>query len=314
MPRWVYLTLELATLVLFLLTLVHAWRRGPAALLELLTAAVYGLLLEWCDIVIYGTYSYSTGFFFRVGPVPVTIGLCWALLIYGAMLYSDQLGLPAWAAPFADALWAIVLDLAFDAIAIRLGFWHWHIPLTDGYLGVPAGNFNAWLYVAFGFSLMTRWARKQKARQSIWQALTPASSFLVLLGGITLFDGLVSWLYPHTAGDKGMLVFVATLACCALVTGWATLRYGLAPRQGVDILPTLTRWLMHGYFGLWLVAWLVAPHTRLPGMDLPPLLIEVALALLAVEASLVGLVLPLRALWHRPPSVSVPDHARELYP
>ncbi|MBA3944138.1 MAG: carotenoid biosynthesis protein [Herpetosiphonaceae bacterium] len=297
MPAWVYLSLELSTLVLFGLTAVHAQRRSRAALLELLTAAVYGLLLEWCDIVIYGTYSYSTGFFLRVGPVPITIGLCWALLIYGAMLYSDQLGLPVWSAPFADAIWVIVLDLSFDAVAIRLGFWHWHIALSDGYWGVPAGNFNAWLYVALGFSLVTRWARGRKTMRSVWQLLAPLLAFLILLGGITLFDGLVRLLYPHTLGDKGMLIFAATLALFAGVTGVATLRYGLHLERGLDVLPTLTRWLMHGYFGLWLVVWLLVPQTRLAGMDLPPFLIGVAFALLVVEASLVVLVLLRHGRW-----------------
>src|SRR3712207_6757422 len=111
-----YLFLEIGTLALFALTIWHALQRGRALLLELLSAVIYGILLEWGDMAIFKTYSYSQDFWFALGPVPIIIGLCWGCIIYGAMAYSDQLGLPIWAAPFADALWAIVLDLAFDAV------------------------------------------------------------------------------------------------------------------------------------------------------------------------------------------------------
>lgn len=291
LPAWVYLSLELSTVVLFALTVAHARRRGRAAVLELCSAAVYGVLLEWGDILLFETYTYSPGFFLTVGPVPITIGLCWALLIYGAMQYSDQLGLPAWAAPFADALWAIMLDLAFDAVAVRLDFWRWNIPLADGYFGVPAGNFSAWLYVALGFSAWTRWVRGRRRGQTALELLAPLAAFMILLGGILWFDLLVWLLYPRTPGDHGMAVFAATVAVFALIVGAVVWRRGLRPTPGVDLLTTATRWLMHGYFGLWLVVWLVAPATRLPGMDAPLFLLGMALALLILEALLLMPVL-----------------------
>src|SRR3954462_14647724 len=184
----VYLGLELGTIGLFALTVWHAYRRGWSFVLELLSAAIFGLLLEWGDILLIGTYTYSSHFFFALGPVPILIALCWAMIIYGAMLYSDQLGLPVWAAPFADALWAIVLDLAFDAIAIRLRFWTWHIPLTDGFFGVPAGNFDAWLYVALGFSAWTRFVRGRSSRRPGLQLIAPVPAYMVLIAGILFFD------------------------------------------------------------------------------------------------------------------------------
>lgn len=292
MPAWVYLSLEFATVVLFALTVRHAQRRGRLPLVELLSAAVFGILLEWGDIWLFGTYTYSSGFFLQVGPVPIIIGLCWAMLIYGAMLYSDQFGLIAWSAPFADALWLIILDFSFDAVAIRLRFWDWNIALNDGYFGVPAGNFNAWLYVALGFSAYTRWIRGQRSNHLGLQALAPLVSFGVLLGGIFWFDLLVWLFYPQSPDDKGMLIFVLTVVAFTLIVLWAALRHGLRPRRGIDLLPTLTRWAMHGYFGLWLIVWLVAPQTLLPGMNAPIFLLGMALALLVVELALLVPVLP----------------------
>ncbi len=290
-----YLFLEISTVGLFGLTVWHATRRGRGALLELLTAAIFGLLLEWGDILLFGTYAYSPDFLLAIGPVPIVIGLCWAMIIYGAMLYSDQLGLPRAIAPFADALWAIVLDLAFDAVAIRLEFWTWNIPINDGFFGVPAGNFHAWLYVALGFSAWTRWARSRPAARQRLQVLAPLGAFAILLAGILFFDLVVVLFYPATAtGDKGMAIFAATLAVFAVIVGQSIWRgqlrqvsvEGVPSVFGVDLVPTLARWAMHGYFGGWLIAWLLAPSLRLPGMDAPGLLLVVAGVMLVVEALL----------------------------
>ena len=282
-----YLLLELGTVVLFGLTVWHASRRGRSAVLELLTAAFFGVLLEWGDILLFGTYTYSPRFMLAVGPVPIIIGLCWAMIIYGAMHYSDALGLSPRLAPFADAIWAIVLDLAFDAIAIRLQLWTWRIPLDDGFLGVPAGNFHAWLYVALGFSAMTRLARARPSGRARLQLLAPFNSYGLLVAAILFLDLLVFLLYPPGAtGDKGMPIFAATLALFAAVTGYAVLRRrrpASVPFAPIDIILVAARWSMHLYFGAWLVLWLVWPGTRLPGMDLPPTLLLVAATMLAVE-------------------------------
>ena len=287
-----YLVLELGTLVLFGLTIWHASRRGRAAVLELMTAAVFGILLEWGDILLFGTYTYSPRFILAIGPVPIIIGLCWAMLIYGAMHYSDMLGLPVRLAPFADAIWVIVLDLALDAVAIRLNLWTWNIALSEGFFGVPAGNFHAWLYVALGFSAMTRLARARPARRTLLQMLAPLSAFAILIAGILFFDLLVYAFYPPQAqGDQGMPIFAATLAIFALVTGYAVLRSRRAERArytAIDSIPVLARWAMHLYFGAWLILWLVWPASRLPGMDLPPALLWVAAVMLGAEMLLLA--------------------------
>ena len=45
------------------------------------------------------------------------------------------------------------IDLALDAVAIRLGFWNWGQGLHFEYFGVPYANFWAWFWVVFFFSL-----------------------------------------------------------------------------------------------------------------------------------------------------------------
>lgn len=291
MQSLAYLFLEVSTVVLFGLTIWHARRRGGAALWELGAAAVYGVLLEWGDILLFRTYHYSPQFWLAIGPVPIVIGLCWGMIIYGAMAYSDQLGLVGWAAPFADAIWAIVLDLAFDAVAIRLQFWTWSNPLNTGYFGVPADNFFAWLFVALSFSAYVRWVRRQGRieRRTRWMYLAaPVWAFIGLLLGILLYKGLAAAFYPAGVPVGGSLpIFAAALAVFAAIVGWGIWRKGVRVQPGIDLIPLATRLGMHGYFLGWALLLVAFPALRLPGMDMPLFLVWIALALLAVEAAMV---------------------------
>ncbi len=303
MPDLAYLVLEFATIVLFGLTVWHARQRGNGALLELGVAGVYGILLEWGNILIFRTYHYAPHFWLAIGPVPVVIGLCWGMIIYGAMAYSDQLGLPQWAAPFGDAIWAIMLDLAFDAIAIRLQLWTWSNPLGTGYFGVPADNFFAWLFVAFAFSAYVRWVRPRQSPHALRLSLylsAPLWSFGGLLLGILLYNVLAALAYPAGAPLGGsMPIFVAMLAIFAAVVGGAIWRGGIRAQHGIDVIPVLTRWAMHGYFIGWAVLLLWFPALRLPGMDMPAFLIWVAIALLLLEGLLLVPVLQRNVAFRR---------------
>jgi uncharacterized membrane protein len=161
-----YLLLELAVAISFILAAGAALRRGRLPFYELLSAAVFGILLEEGDQLIFQSYHYSADWLAVVDRAPVAIGLTWAIILAGAMRITDALGVRRRYAPFVDAVLAISLDLAFDAIAIRMGLWTWRgIGPDQAWFGVPAGNFYAWLFVAVGFSLMSRWLRDAVARR-----------------------------------------------------------------------------------------------------------------------------------------------------
>ena len=116
-------------LILFVLSARFAYRTGGRQrLLELISAVPFGLLLEQGDITIFGSYAYNQGFFIKLGSVPVAIALAWAMIITSSMFMSDRLRIRPRLAPFADAVFAILLDLSLDAIAIRQGLWHWKSP------------------------------------------------------------------------------------------------------------------------------------------------------------------------------------------
>ncbi len=120
-----YLGLELGAAAFFVWAALASLRSGRLPFFELLSAAVFGILLEEGDQLIFETYHYSSNFVLTLDRAPIVIGLTWALIIAGAMRITDALGVRRRYAPFVDAVLAISLDLAFDAIAIRVGLWTW---------------------------------------------------------------------------------------------------------------------------------------------------------------------------------------------
>ncbi len=285
-----YLGLEIGASLFFIGAALAALRRGRLPFLELVSAAVFGILLEEGDQLIFETYHYSADWVLTIDRAPVVIGLTWALIIAGAMRLTDALGVRRRYAPFVDAVLAISLDLAFDAIAIRMGLWTWRdIGAEQGWFGVPAGNFYAWLLVTLGFSLVTRWIRDVSRGRPVrewWQLLTPVAAYTVLLAGLLPFI----WLKPLTddAPGGGLGIFAATLVVFCAISAWAVFGpdRGLPNGQLTAILDLrlalLTRVSIHLFFlGGLLVMGLATAY---------PVLLVVSLALLAAELPLAALV------------------------
>jgi hypothetical protein len=285
-----YLVLEIGAAAFFVLAGWLAWRRGRLPVLELLSAATFGLLLEEGDQLIFETYEYAPDFVLAIDRAPVVIGLTWALIIAGAMRITDALGVRRRYAPVVDSLLAIMLDLAFDAVAIRMGLWTWRdIGAHQGWFGVPAGNFYSWLFVTFGFSLLTRWLRDAAvSRRGLeWlQLLVPLPAFTMLLGGLIPFIIIKPLVDAEPGGGLGL--FAVALVAFALVGAWGVWGPDRGSPDGaseaiLDLrLAFATRLAIHLFF---LAALLV-----LGLATTEPMLLVVALAMLAAEFPLARLV------------------------
>lgn len=216
----VFLFLEICVALIFLGAARAALRRGRLPFLELISAATFGLLLEEGSQLIFETYHYSPQWSLVLDRAPLVIGLTWALLIAGAMRITDALGVRRWTAPFVDAALVITLDLAFDAIAIRMGMWTWvDIGPNDGWFGVQAGNFFTWLFITFGFSLLTRWLRDRATRRrwAEWlQLLVPIPAYVILIAAIIPYAVISAWTNAPTGGALWLsALFIATFAVVA---------------------------------------------------------------------------------------------------
>jgi len=167
------------------------YQRNAHRVYEILACAVFGMILEIGNTYLAHTYAYSENFLVNIAHVPVAIGLGWAVIVYCAMLLSDQYNIPWTLRPFMDALTALVLDLSMDAIAIRLGFWHWSIPLNQEWYGVPFENLVGWILVVLSFSFLARFIRTLNPKRILTKALMIVSPLLAYAGlvvGMTVFS------------------------------------------------------------------------------------------------------------------------------
>ena len=282
----VYLLLEAGAAAFFMLAAWLALRRGRLPFLELISAAMFGLLLEEADQLITESYHYADAWILQLDRAPLVIGLTWALLIAGAMRITDALGVRRRWAPFVDSVLAIMLDLAFDAIAIRMGLWTWRgMGATDGWFGVPAGNFYAWLFVTWAFSFVSRWLRDvARSRPAIeWiQLLVPIPAFVIFLVMQVPF-WIVKPLIDSTNGG-GLILFLISFAGFLGAAAWGV----FGPNRGIpdgsstailDLrLAFATRVAIHGFFLVALFALGLAARE--------PVILLTAVILLAAEAPL----------------------------
>jgi hypothetical protein len=270
---------ELVVVSLFLVTCWHATQMPRAQRVELLTAVLYALLFEELDIRLFKTYHYAEGYTLMLGHVPPVIALAWAVIIYTSMQISDCWPLSAPARACCDALLALVIDLSIDAIAIRCGYWQWTIPLNAGWVGVPADNLSAWMFVVFFFSLLCRLLRRLSTQHRALLYLTvlvPPLAYLGLLLSLVALGTVNALLQldDNTKLFSTLAVAVGMLVVClrSRVRSKARSRTTLAP------IIVGIRLGLHGFFVLALLA---------SGLFLAvPLLLVVALSVLLLELAI----------------------------
>ena len=170
------------------------YQRNSLRVFEIISCAVFGVILEIGDIYLGKAYSYNSAFLVKIAGVPLVIGLGWAVIVYCAMLLSDQYHIPWKLRPFMDALTAVILDLAIDPIATRLAFWKWSIPLDQEFYGVPIENLIGWVLVVLAFSFVIRFIRTLNFKRTGTKVLMVTSPFLayfLLLLGMSVFNLII---------------------------------------------------------------------------------------------------------------------------
>ena len=285
MPDPYFIAFEILMLGLFLLCLRHAARQGPARVWQLLVGVVYGLLLEAATIQQLHAYHYGR-FLLMLGDVPLMVGVGWAVIIYGVRLFSDATTLPEWARPVLDGLLALNIDLALDALAIRLGMWDWGLGLRAQYFGVPYANFWAWFWVVFSFSAGLRALSNPTTFAGRW--LGPLGALALGLLDILAMNSLIASLPPAW--------YVPTIG---LTLGVAlALVLSLRPRLARDPADPIAFWVPFGIHIFCLAAGLLSG-----ALLRPPVLLLVSGAMLAL-----ALLLHRRAFAPRGRSQPAPEN------
>jgi len=194
-----YLIFEILGVVSFVAIMAREiYQKNWHKVLEIFCALVFGMILEIGNTYIGHSYNYSTKFAINIFNVPLGIGMYWALIIYSAMLLSDQYRFPWYIRPFMDALTAIILDLYLDVVAVRLGFWSWVIPSNQEWYGIPFDNLAGWVFVVLSFSFLIRFIRTLNLKRpltKIFLVLSPFIAYLVLMFLLSLFGMLSTFPY-----------------------------------------------------------------------------------------------------------------------
>ncbi len=270
MPNLYFLANELVVLGLFLICIVHAARQGWASVARLLSGVVFGLLLELATIRQLQAYHYGT-FSVMVFDVPLMVGVAWGCIAYSAMTFSNATSMPEWARPILDGLLALNIDLAMDAVAIRLGMWDWGQGLRFNYFGVPFANFWAWFWVIVSFSAGYRVCALLRGRTA--SALAPVAAIAIGLVGVLATNALIAYRIPYTW--HGPLVGSLMFAAFAIVVS----QRPKLPRGA----PAATWAVPLGFHAYFLVAGLTS------GVILaPPILLVVSLAMTIAAMAIHG--------------------------
>jgi uncharacterized membrane protein len=279
-----FIGMEIMSIALFLICSWHALRvkHSKQRFLELGMAAVFGILLEELNVLLSGGYYvYGRDFLIILDQAPLAIGLGWAVIIYSAMSISDAYGFDERVKPFFDAIQAILIDLSMDAVAIRLGFWRWSIALTDGWFGVPGGNFFGWMFVVAIFSSYTRLIRyleekKKDKRFLALQLVAPPICYPALYGFLILYLVIATTLF--TTEVQRLIIVAVQIAVFSLIVLASTIRRGLRTRSRVELPMSLIQLTFHLVF-------LITLFITNMYMDIPAM-IPIAIVLLITEVVL----------------------------
>ena len=187
----IFLAIELSSIILFTIYLIHAYRRDAllGRLLNtkfLFLALLYAFIFEDVSITLFagqsGGYFYNENFFFFIHNTPLFICLFWASILYSSYQIIQKIANKKQAS-FLIPLYALSLDIIMDIVAVKLNLWTWiGFESYSGFLSVPASNYLAWLLLPFAF--IFTWEKLKIVKtpyQGVSAFLQPIAAFLLFL-------------------------------------------------------------------------------------------------------------------------------------
>jgi hypothetical protein len=199
---------ELSALVQFAVLAFHArtWFKPWDWAWVFGVTLVFGLILENGGIVL-GVFSEPGFLLYLPGlPAPLATALGWASVLYCAFFAVERV-LPVkspLARGLACALIGLSLDLPFDPVATRLGWWVWEPSLNAKVWGVPVINFVAWFWALFPYGTAYYWAREKAGRAEGKKAGLFVAAFPAIL--LAEFLGVLATL--ALLGDSSALAVI----------------------------------------------------------------------------------------------------------
>lgn len=270
---------EIGIAALFVLCAIVAWKRhdNSRSLSVLVSAALFAWIFENLNVhqvVGRGAYSYNEKFAVFLDRVPLFIVLSWAIILWTAMQISTSGTRSLPQRICRDASLAVLLDLGFDATAIRHEFWTWHgVAFNEAWFGVPAGNFFGWLWVSVAFSYGTRALDREvpnlRARQVLQLVVLPPLAFVAYRGLETMTNFCLAQLgwNPQNARTDALALWAFAFIFCAVVllALWPTksnIEY--SNKENVGVMALLLSHATRGSFHLFAIGGLLVLPVATP--------------------------------------------------
>ncbi len=202
------LVYEFSALAQFVLLAAHAgtWFTRRDWVWVFGITLLFGLILENGGIVL-GFFS-EPGYLFHLPgmPAPLATALGWVNVLYCAFFAVERLlpemG-PVWKGLVCAAV-GLSLDIPFDPVATRLGWWVWDTSLRLMIWHVPVVNFIAWFWALFPYGALYYRVRESGKYGEGRKAVYFVGSFPLILAGE--FLGVI--LSLALVGDRAGLIVV----------------------------------------------------------------------------------------------------------
>lgn len=171
---------EVSALAQFGILLIHGrtWLVGWDWVWVFGVTLLFGAILENGGIIL-GVFA-EPGFLLYVPglPAPLATALGWVNVLYCAFFAVEKLlpPMPVMAKGLVCALIGLSLDIPFDPVATRLGWWVWDPALNVKIFDVPMINFIAWFWALFPYGAAYCGVRQ-------WKKYGEGRKMLYLVGG-----------------------------------------------------------------------------------------------------------------------------------
>ena len=199
---------EASALIQFVILVIHGrtWLRAHDWIWVFGVTLLFGMILENGGIIM-GVFTEPRYLLYvPMLPAPLATALGWVNVMYCAFFSIEKL-LPQMGSIQKGLVCAFIglsLDLPFDPVATRLGWWVWDPSLQSKLWDVPVINFIAWFWALFPYGTAYYWVRQRKNYRERRKILLLVGSFPVIL--MVEFLGVLASL--SLAGDReGLLIF-----------------------------------------------------------------------------------------------------------
>lgn len=137
-----------------------------------------GFLIEVVGVhtgLIFGTYAYGQTLGFKIGDVPLTIGVNWLMLVYSSACVANALFRHRIVKALFGAALMVLLDFLIEPVAMAHDFWNWENGI------IPIQNYIAWFVIALFLHSLFQWKFHQVQNRVGWVLMGLQFLFFALL-------------------------------------------------------------------------------------------------------------------------------------